>query len=231
MSKYMILIILPMLFSCLLAGCQDPSVEFANANKEVESIKNKAERASERHKQYMLRAQSETGNIVLRQRSGVTLFPSSCCMTSVNHNAADGLLDTATPRLPKLSPVLVASFVNLDALNESSTFGRVVAEQITSRLKQRGYTIIEMKLRTNVFIKEGSGEFLLSRELTEISTKHDAQAVVVGTYAVAADKVYLTTRLVNAKDSCVISSYDYAIPISDDVLKLLLKDKGMGWLL
>jgi TolB-like protein len=88
-----------------------------------------------------------------------------------------------------------------------------------------------MKLRTNVFIRADSGEFLLSRDLAEISTKHRAQAVVVGTYAVASKKVYLTTRVINVSDGRVLSSYDYDIPITSDVFKMLLKGKSkMGWL-
>ena len=88
-----------------------------------------------------------------------------------------------------------------------------------------------MKLRTNVFIREGSGEFLLSRELKEIGTEHRAQAVVVGTYAVASKKVYLTARVINVSDGRVLSSHDYDIFITSDVFKMLLKGKSkIGWL-
>jgi TolB-like protein len=88
-----------------------------------------------------------------------------------------------------------------------------------------------MKLRTTIFIKEGSGEFLLSRELSEISTKHNAQAMVVGTYAIASDRVYLTVRVVNAVDSAILASYDYNVPITRDVFKMLLKGReGANWL-
>jgi len=149
----------------------------------------------------------------------------------VNYTAVDSLLKKLPVELPKGSLILVASFVNLDDLSESSTFGRVVSEQIASRFKQRGYTAIELKLRTTVFIKKGSGEFLLSRELSDIGIKHRAQAVVVGTYAVARDRVYLTARVVNVRDSRILNSYDYQIPMSRDVFKMLLKGKdNLDWL-
>jgi TolB-like protein len=67
--------------------------------------------------------------------------------------------------------------------------------------------------------------------LWEISAKHRTQAVVVGTYAVASKKVYLTARVINVSDGRVLSSYDYDIPINRDVFKMLLKGKSKaGWL-
>jgi TolB-like protein len=146
-------------------------------------------------------------------------------VTAANYKAADYLVGKLPKGMLKDSPLLVASFVNVDNLNESSTFGRMVSEQISSRFKQLGCTSIEMKLRTTIFIKEGSGEFLLSRELSEISTKYNAQAVVVGTYAFASDRVYLTVRIVNAVDSAILASYDYNIPMTRDVVKMLLQGR------
>jgi TolB-like protein len=152
-------------------------------------------------------------------------------IAKANYTAVDALLKKLPIELPKDSPILVASFVSLDDLTESSTFGRVASEQIASRFKQKGYTTIELKLRTTVFIKKGSGEFLLSRELSDIGLKHRAQAVVVGTYAAASKKVYLTVRVVNVSDSRILNAYDYEIPMSRDVFKMLLKGKNdFDWL-
>ena len=152
-------------------------------------------------------------------------------ITGANYKAAEYLTKNLPEEMLRDSPLLVASFVNLDDLKESSTFGKMVSEQISSRFKQLGYTAIEMKLRATIFIKEGSGEFLLSRELSEISTKHRAQAVVVGNYAAAADRVYLTARVINVTDSRILASYDYNIPMTRDVFKMLLKGReDVDWL-
>lgn len=161
----------------------------------------------------------------------ILLTGSDYDIMGANYNAVDSLLRKLPVELPKDSPILVASFVNLDDLTESSTFGRVVSEQVASRLKQKGYTTIEMKLRTTVFIKKGSGEFLLSRELSNIGSKHRAQVAVVGSYAAARDRVYLTVRVVNVSDSRILSAYDYHLPMSLDVFKMLLKGKNnLDWL-
>jgi TolB-like protein len=124
----------------------------------------------------------------------------------------------------KKAPILVASFVNLDNLNESSTFGRVTAEQFASRFNQKDFVTLEVKLGSVMFVKEGSGEFILSREMREISVKHQAQAALVGNYTVAAERIYLTARIVNVDDGRVLASHDYSVPINLDTFKLLLKD-------
>jgi TolB-like protein len=109
--------------------------------------------------------------------------------------------------------IIVASFVDINNLNVSSAFGRIMAEQMGSRLAQKGYKVIEMKLRQNsIFVEEGKGEFLLSRDLKDISLNHQASAVVVGTYACSSDKIYVSTRVVRPSDSVVLSSFDYGIP-------------------
>jgi TolB-like protein len=204
---------------------------------DVRKIDEASERKTERHQQRIVNLRNKTDTERLVKESKVELtgdlwaWLGGASIPCANYRAADALLNTIRPKLPKDSPILVASFVNIDALDDSSTFGRVIAEQFASRFKQRNYATIEMKLRTNVFIREGSGELLLSREVAEISDKHRAQAVVVGTYAVASKKVYLTARIINASDGRVLSSYDYDIPITRDIFKMLLKGRSKtGWL-
>lgn len=120
------------------------------------------------------------------------------------------------------SPILATSFVNIDNLNESCTLGRIIPEQIASRLAQHNYTILEMKLRhESIFIKEGAGEFILSRELKNISSSVDGSAVLVGTYAVADSYVFISTRIVSTKDNIVLAGQDYRL-ILDHVTESLL---------
>ncbi|MBI9074891.1 MAG: hypothetical protein JEZ02_05705 [Desulfatibacillum sp.] len=124
--------------------------------------------------------------------------------------------------LPANRPMLASSLVNIDDLKQSSTFGRLISEQIGSRLAQHGYPFVELKLRQDsVFIKEGQGEFLLSRELRHIGETHDAAAVLVGTYAVTENIVFVSVRLVRTGDNTVIAGHDYQLYNSDIVEALL----------
>ena len=140
-----------------------------------------------------------------------------------SYQAADALnAALKMQNLPMNRPMLASSLVSIDNLKQSSTFGRLVSEQIASRLAQHGYPFVELKLRQDsVFIKEGQGEFLLSRELRHISETHDAAAVLVGTYAVTEDLVFVSVRLVKTRDNTVIAGHDYQLYNSDIVESLL----------
>ena len=121
--------------------------------------------------------------------------------------------------------IIVASFVDVNNLQVSSSFGRIMAEQVGSRLAQKGYKVKELKLRQNsVFVEEGKGEFLLSREIKDLSLNHSASAVVVGTYARSRDKIYVSTRIVAPEDSVILASADYGIPADLMLQKSLLEN-------
>jgi TolB-like protein len=217
-----------------LTGCVSEynreKIEKARTVAEIQRINNRAELADADHEVRMIAAEI-VSEIQKRLKETNIQLTKDADIMNTNYKAADSLIRKLSVKLDKDNPVLVASFVNLDNLDESSTFGRVVSEQIGSRLNQKGYSTIELKLRTNIFIKEGSGEFLLSREMAEISTKHRAQAVVVGSYAVASSRVYLTARIINVRNGGVLASYDYNIPIGRNTFKMLLKGKDSpDWL-
>jgi len=119
--------------------------------------------------------------------------------------------------------ILAASFVNIDDLAKSSTLGRIVSEQIASRLAQHGFKIIEVKLRQeSVFIEKGKGEFLLSREVLNLGSTRGAHAVLVGTYAVSKQFIFVSARVVRTEDSSVVTGYDYELP-NDATTKSMLK--------
>lgn len=140
-------------------------------------------------------------------------------MLQANYQAVDRLLERA-PLDPRRS-VLVATVVNVDRLNESSRLGRVLSEQIASRLVQRGVLVTEVRLREQLALQPGQGELLLSRELREVSQAHDAQAAVVGTYALSGPTVYVSLKLVNPQGNVVVAATDYALPVDERVRGLL----------
>ena len=62
---------------------------------------------------------------------------------------------------------------------------------------------------------------LLSREVREVSQAQNAQAVVVGTYAVSASVVYISLKLVNPVGNTVVAAHNYAVPMDENVRALL----------
>ena len=110
------------------------------------------------------------------------------------------------PRQPDL-PILTTTFVNNDNLKETSRFGRILQEHITSRLVQLNYTAKELKLRQSLLMQEQSGETMLSRNLRDLDAKQSlaAQAILVGTYSYTERVMYISARLINPKDRTIIS--------------------------
>ncbi len=117
-------------------------------------------------------------------------------------------------------PFIVATLVNIDKLDQSSTLGRLISEQVSSRLVQLGYGAVELKIRNSVFMKQNEGEFMLTREIQDVANAHNAQAVIIGTYAESADFVYVSLKVVNPANSYILAAYDYALPIDRQIRRM-----------
>lgn len=146
----------------------------------------------------------------------------------------DDLTQKAFPplmlRQPDL-PILSTTFVNNNDLKETSRFGRILQEHISSRLVQLGYTTKELKLRDSLLMREQSGETMLSRNVEDINAKQSlsAQAILVGTYSYTDRIMYISARLINPKDRNIISSYDYRLCMDDNILAMFgLKRQSIG---
>jgi len=129
-----------------------------------------------------------------------------------------GLSEAQRKARPK---ILVVSFVNIDDLSNTSTFGRMQSEIISTQLSQYGLDLVEVKLRSNIYIKEKTGEFYLSRDIRKLSHKYQADLILAGTYAIALDKVYISAKLMSPEDNSVWSAVSYSLNKGPNMLKLL----------
>ena len=142
-------------------------------------------------------------------------------ITSTNRAAANNLIRMAGAEISPSNNIIAASFASIDDLTQSSTFGRVASQQLTSQFTAAGYSVVEMLLRNSVYISENEGEFLLSRAIDDISAQHNAHLVLVGTYAVGESNVFVTAKLIRTADSIIIASHDYVLPYTRDMRTLL----------
>ncbi len=141
-------------------------------------------------------------------------------LVMANYDAADKLIQSSTQKLDKNAPIIVATIVDIDNLQRSSRLGRLISEQVGTRLTQLGYSVIELKLRGDIFVKRDQGELLLSREVNEISRAHKAQAVLVGSSAEASTHVYINVKIIGTEGNIVISAHNYALPLNANVKEL-----------
>ncbi len=133
----------------------------------------------------------------------------------------EGRQDRHLVRKPAV--VIVATLVNIDELTESSRLGRSVSEQVAARLTQKGYQVVELKLRGNLFVQRSQGELLLSREVKDISLSHNAQAVVVGTYSTAKNFVHVNLKVVTGDTQHVLAATDYGLPLDMNTQVMLAR--------
>ena len=138
---------------------------------------------------------------------------------ALSHAVARALAKDAG--LAKGDAIIVASFADINALDTSSPFGRIVSQQVASALSGLKYHVIELLLRDNVYIKTREGEFLLSRQIKNLVSKHDAVAVLTGAYAVGSRNVYVTAKLIRTRDNVVLSAHYYNLPLGPDTRKLI----------
>ncbi len=136
-------------------------------------------------------------------------------------NLSKQLLIKVSESQPKLSPMIVATFVNMNQLSKSSSFGRLVSEQVSARFSQMQYNIVEIKMRNDVLVKNNQGEFLLTREVKDIASSVNAQAVIVGTYVENTHDVYINLKVVQPTNNIVLAGYSYAIPKAANIKGML----------
>ncbi|MBN9430596.1 MAG: hypothetical protein J0H09_29225 [Burkholderiales bacterium] len=130
-----------------------------------------------------------------------------------NRDAAEALARALRDRVHAGAPVLVSTVVNLDRLEESSSFGRMVAEQVSAGLIRHGVPVIELRMRNELFIRSSQGELMLSREVRDLTASHSAQFVVVGTYTVAGTTAYVTLRAVDPLTNIAHAAHSYTMPL------------------
>jgi TolB-like protein len=146
-------------------------------------------------------------------------------LSALAHQAAERIV-AGNPDITRYSPMIAATFVDIDNLSQSSTFGRISSEIMASALARQGIQVREVKMRDSMFIEESVGELILSRQVQRLSAQHDARSILMGTYAQGQDYVYVSARVVRSGDAMVLGTADFRLPLNNNTRSLL--DTG-GW--
>jgi len=120
-------------------------------------------------------------------------------------------------------PVLYSTTVNLNDYGKTTNFGRLMSEALATALTQHW----ENKV-INVNVRQGSmpivpreGEFILSRNARDLALDYNAGAVLLSTYSVALDRVYVNVELVNVNHNDVVAAVQFDIPLGPRTEALL----------
>lgn len=141
-------------------------------------------------------------------------------LISKTYGAADELVKQLE-KLHSNDGFVVASFVDINSLGRTNSFGLISAEQFASRLAQHGLKILDIKLRKEDILIQSSetsggnpGEFLLSRNLKEgIGPQHDVSAVVVGMYTTTryGRNTHVSVRVLRVEDGSILAAHDFSL--------------------
>ena len=118
-------------------------------------------------------------------------------------------------------PIGVTTFVNIDDLYSTSTFGRMVGEQLMSELTMKGYDVVELRHSDAIQFLSSAGEFGLSRNVAAVRPSRDLGGVIVGTYTVSPLRVYLNARLLDPKSSIVLSAGSVEMEKTKELARML----------
>lgn len=118
-------------------------------------------------------------------------------------------------------PVVVTTFVDLNNLNKSSIFGRVLAEEVLNELHQAGFTVSEIRKGKDIFIRQELGELILSRDAREVLSKFSARAILAGTYVATEKSIIINARLIDINSPLILSSCSYTLKMNKTLEKML----------
>lgn len=108
---------------------------------------------------------------------------------------------------------IVTSFTNLDKLSETTSLGRLIAENLMHGLQLHKWQVFEVRLTKGIDINE-AGEFSLSRDFTKLKDEYKISGIVTGTYSVAEGNLTINARVIDINSGIVLSSAQSYIPLS-----------------
>jgi len=119
---------------------------------------------------------------------------------------------------------LPTSFVNQDNFEESSAFGRYIAEQMFHEFNQRGFEVREYRLSgQDIRMSEGEGDFYLSRDKGKVTALDKSNVVLVGTYYFDDKNVFVNARLIRPSDGYVYRTGQMVMALTGTTKTMLAK--------
>jgi hypothetical protein len=147
-------------------------------------------------------------------------------LIGICYDAVDDLLDQHSDQ-KDIGRILVATMVDINDVDRTTMFGRQTAEFLAARLTQQDYDVIHATIREDRLIVKSEGQFLLSRDVAALAVDYNARSVLVATYGVVKDIVYVSLKLVSTVDDATLAATDFTVPRGKVVDELLAT--GARW--
>jgi len=116
-------------------------------------------------------------------------------------------LFTSNTHTKKQTKLILTSFVDLNQLNKTTTFGRILGESMFNELHIRKFKIIDFRGQDAISVN-ADGEFHITRDTSKLKdTIESAEYIVVGTYTKFEGKsILINARILDSISGMVIST-------------------------
>ena len=117
--------------------------------------------------------------------------------------------------------VAIVGAVPLSDLKKETEFGRLIAEYLLTDLSDRGIRVSELRLGKEINILAQTGEFILSRNISELANNNqELDYVVVSTFSNTRKTLVLQGRMINLKNGLIKTAWRYTLPLNRELLGL-----------
>ncbi|MEA3554664.1 MAG: FlgO family outer membrane protein [Campylobacterota bacterium] len=119
---------------------------------------------------------------------------------------ADQLLITNVSKTKNTS-IILTSFADLNKLNETTTFGRLVSESMFNELHIRKFTVSDFRGQEAISVN-ADGEFHITRDVDKLKDHiNEIEYIVVGTYVkFENDTILINARILDSISGAIIST-------------------------
>jgi predicted small secreted protein len=152
-------------------------------------------------------------------------------LTQANYGAADMLAQQSQGRITRDNRIEIGSIQDLAKPATVSPFGQYIAQNLAARYVQLGFPVSSQSYSE---MSGGRAAIAASSDLasTQIITDYNQAynpaplsaarpVIITGQYAVAREDVLVNLRMLDMNNLQVLAAYDYSIPLTRDVKKLL----------
>ncbi|MBI5179575.1 MAG: hypothetical protein HZA04_10005 [Nitrospinae bacterium] len=172
------------------------------------------------------RTEAETGPSYVRKEVGIYIremasgeISSGKALTMNLDRLSRSLARKVTGQNPTMA---VATFVDMDRLNRSNTFGRYVTENLMGHMSDLGFKVVEHRAAKRLLQQPNVGAHALTEETGEMMNAWKADSVLLGTYKKSGNTVMVHARLVSTGTQQVIAAADMEMTFEKD--DALVKD-------
>jgi len=139
---------------------------------------------------------------------------------------ADQLL---VSNVSQVTDVILTSFVDLNQLNKTTTFGRLLGESMYNELHIRKFNVTDFRGQDAISVN-ADGEFHITRDVTKLKDHiGNIEYIVVGTYVkFEAGTVLINARIIDSESGKIISTARVIYKPDDCALFDICKETRSG---